>query len=108
MGQSWNAGQGKKFSKQVVLGKTYYTVNDHATNLGAYEDSQTYSTHVFTSYSRITGQPMTDGGTSAVGLCQRFGPVYDQKPQGLRDVAGPAPQHGRGALREGAKARGWW
>jgi hypothetical protein len=35
---------------------------------------------------------MTDGGTSAEGLCLRFGPVYDTPPKGLRNLDGPAPQ----------------
>ena len=95
MGQQWDPGQAKKFARQVKLGKKYYTVNEMATNLAPYEDAQTYSVHVFTGRSGLTGVPMTDGGTSAVGLCQRQGPVYDSKPKGIRNIAGPAPQVGR-------------
>jgi len=91
-GKCWQPNQASKFAKQVTFGKPYYTVNNHATNLGPYEDSQTYSVHVFTERSGLTGRPMTDGGTSAIGLCQRQGPVYDAPPRGLRNIAGPAPQ----------------
>lgn len=94
MSKCWNPGQANKFAKELRLNKPYYTVNNHATNLGPYEDSQTYSVHVFTERSGFTGSPMTDGGTSAIGLCQRQGPVYDTPPRGLRNIAGPAPQVG--------------
>lgn len=92
MSKCWDSRQANKFAKELKLNTAYYTVNNHATNLGPYEDSQTYSVHVFTERSFITGQPMTDGGTAAVGLCQRQGPVYDAPPRGLRNIAGPAPQ----------------
>lgn len=92
MPKSWSPGEAKKFAKQARLGVTYYTINKHATNLGAYEDRKTYSAHVFTRHAPITRNPMTDGGTSAEGLCLRYGPVYDTPPQGLRNLDGPAPQ----------------
>lgn len=107
MGRQWSPGQAKKFARDVVLGRKYYTVQDQATNLAPYEDPQTYSVHVFTGHSRLTGVPMTDGGTSAIQLC-RGGPVYDSVPRNVRPVAGPAPQHGSSALKAGGKARGWW
>lgn len=92
MGKKWEAHQGKKFARELKLGTKYYTVNDHATNLAPWHDEKTYSVHVFTGKSGFTAVPMTDGGTSAVGLCQRQGPVYDAPPRGLRNIAGPAPQ----------------
>lgn len=92
MSKCWQPGQAKKFAREVQMGKRYYTVNEMATNLAPWEDSQTYSVHVFTEHSFFTGQPMTAGGTAAIGLCQRQGPVYDAPPKGLRNIAGPLPQ----------------
>lgn len=91
MSKCWPPDKAKKFARELKLNTPYYTVNDHAANLGPYEDSQTYSVHVFTSHSGFTGVPMS-GSVSAVGLCQRQGPVYDTPPRGLRNIAGPAPQ----------------
>lgn len=108
MGKQWNPGQAKQFAKQVELDRPYYTVNDMATNLAPYEDDQTYSVHVFTYRSGFTAVPMTDGRTSAIALCRNQGPVYDTPPKGLRNIAGPAPQHGARAIRDGGRARGWW
>lgn len=92
VGKKWEAHQSRKFARQVEFNKPYYTVNDHAVNLAPWHDAQTYSVHVFTERAPITGNPMTAGGTSAAGLCQRQGPVYDVPPKGLRNIAGPAPQ----------------
>lgn len=94
MSKCWQPGQAKKFAKEIKLNTPYYTVNNMATNLAPWEDSQTYSVHVFTEHSLFTSQKMTAGGTSAIGLCQRQGPVYDAPPRGLRNIAGPAPQVG--------------
>jgi hypothetical protein len=91
MPKTWSPGDAKRFARQVQLGKTYYTVNAHARNLGAYEDTHTYSEHVFDSRRPFTGTPCS-GAVDAVTLCQRFGPVYEQPPRGLRNLAGPAPQ----------------
>lgn len=92
MSKCWQPNQASKFAKEVKLDKPYYTVNEMATNLAPWGDAKTYSVHVFTEHSFLTGQKMTDGGTSAVGLCQRQGPVYDTPPRGLRNIAGPLPQ----------------
>lgn len=90
-GKSWKPGEAKKFAKQVQLGKTYYYVQAHATNLGAYEDSHTYSEIVFDYRRPLTGTPAS-GSMNAVQVCQNWGPVYDAPPAGLRNLAGPAPQ----------------
>jgi hypothetical protein len=92
MPKSWSPRDAKKFAREARLNTTYYTINEHATNLGSYEDKRTYSAHTFTRHAPITRNPMTDGGTSAEGLCLRYGPVYDTPPTGLRNLAGPAPQ----------------
>jgi hypothetical protein len=91
MPKTWTAAQAKKFAREVTLGKAYYTVNSHARNLGPYEDTHTYSEHVFDARRPITGTPCS-GSVDAVTLCQRFGPVYEQPPAGLRNLADPAPQ----------------
>ena len=92
MSKCWQPGQASKFAKEVKLNTPYYTVNEMATNLAPWGDAQTYSVHVFTEHSLFTGQKMTAGGTAAVGLCQRQGPVYDAPPRGLRNIADPLPQ----------------
>ncbi|MFM9589866.1 hypothetical protein ACKI1J_14915 [Streptomyces scabiei] len=92
MAKSWKPSEAKKFAKHAQLGKTYYVIYDMATNLAPYEDAKTYSEFTFTRRAPFTGNLMTDGGTSAEGLCLRYGPVYDAPPQGLRNIAGPAPQ----------------
>jgi hypothetical protein len=91
MPKTWSPGDAKRFARQVQLGKTYYTVNSHARNLGSYEDSHTYSEHVFDGRRPFTNTPCS-GSVDAVTLCQRFGPVYEQPPAGLRNLDGPAPQ----------------
>jgi hypothetical protein len=91
MPKTWSPGDAKKFARQVQLGKTYYTVNSHARNLGSYEDSHTYSEHVFDGRRPFTNTPCS-GSVDAVTLCQRFGPVYEQPPAGMRNLSGPAPQ----------------
>ena len=92
MSKCWKPSEAKKFARQAQLGKTYYVAYDMATNLAPYEDKQTYSAFTLTRRAPLTGNLMTDGGTSAEGLCLRHGPVYDAPPQGLRNIAGPAPQ----------------
>lgn len=92
MSKCWKPSEAKKFARQAQLGKTYYVVYEHARNLGPYEDKQTYSEFRFTKRAPLTGNLMTEGGTSAEGLCLRYGPVYDAPPPGLRNIAGPAPQ----------------
>jgi hypothetical protein len=94
MAKSWSAAQAKKFAKEVRLGKPYYFVYDVARNRAPWEDAQLYSEVVFTKRLPLTGSPCTDGGHSAVTLCQTHGPVYDEPPAGMRNVATPGPQVG--------------
>jgi hypothetical protein len=111
MPKTWSPNQAKKFARDVTLGKTYYTVSAHARNLGPYEDSHTYSEHVFDARRPFTGTPCY-GSVDAVTLCQRFGPVYEQPPAGLRNLADPAPQvagplpHGYEGVLDEAELRG--
>ncbi|MCX5598410.1 hypothetical protein OOK29_09695 [Streptomyces phaeochromogenes] len=92
-GKTWSPGNAKKFAKDAKLGKPYYYINDHARNLGGYEDAHTYSEIVFDYRRPFTGTPAS-GSMDAVQLCQNFGPVYDSPPKGLRNLDGPAPQVG--------------
>ncbi|WP_055693412.1 hypothetical protein [Streptomyces prasinopilosus] len=94
MPKTWSPSQAKKFAKEARLNKPYYVVYDIAQNRAPYEDAQLYSEFTFTRRAPFTGNPMTDGGTSAEGLCLRYGPVYDKPPAGMRNVAGPGPQVG--------------
>lgn len=94
MPRTWKPSDAKRFCRDVQLGKTYYYVQNMATNIAPYEDSKTYSEVVFTDYLPFTKNPCTDGGYSAHTLCQNFGPMYDAPPRGLRNLDGPAPQVG--------------
>lgn len=91
MPKCWQPGDAKKFAKQAKLNTPYYVVRDMATNLAPYEDKQTYSQIVFTERRPFTNTPSA-GSMDAVQFCQNYGPVYDTPPQGLRNLAGPAPQ----------------
>jgi hypothetical protein len=92
--KTWKPAEAKKFARELKLGQPYYVVYKMATNIAPYEDPETYSEFVFTGRLSLTGSPCTDGGYSAVTLCQTFGPVYDTPPRGMRNIAGPAPQVG--------------
>lgn len=83
--KSWGSGQARKFASQAELGKTYYTISDQSAHARTYGVAQTVHAHTFTSRSLLTGQPMTDGRTSALALCRNQGPVYDTKPVVARD-----------------------
>ncbi|MPY47128.1 hypothetical protein [Streptomyces acidicola] len=92
MPKIWQPNEAKKFARQVQLGKSYYIVHTMATNLAPYEDPYLYSEVKFTRRLPLTGNIATDGGTSAIRMCQVYGPVYEERPAGLRKLAGPAPQ----------------
>ncbi|MGW5173154.1 hypothetical protein ACWERY_02150 [Streptomyces sp. NPDC004082] len=91
-GKTWRPQDAKRFAREVKLGAEYWVIYNVAQNMATYEDAQLCSKFVFTRHAPFTGTPMTDGGETAVGLCQRHGPVYDQKPAGIRDVAQAGPQ----------------
>lgn len=87
MAKGWMNGQAAKFAKQVELGRKYYVVREQSRHAASYGDKFLYAVHVFTKRSLLTGQPMTDGGTSALALCRNQGPVYDTPPKGMDDIA---------------------
>ena len=93
MPKSWEPRDAKRFAREVKLNKPYYFVYKVARNLAPYEDSRLYSEIVFTSRSIVTGSALCDG-QSAQGLCERYGPIYDTPPKGMRNVATPGPQVG--------------
>lgn len=76
----WAPGQAKKFARQVVLGKSYYTIEQSKAPWG---DEPLWKEWVFDHRQPITGTPMCSG-VSAVGACQRFGPMYDEQPTHIR------------------------
>jgi hypothetical protein len=93
MPKTWKPGDAKRFARDVRLGTPYYFVYDVARNAAPYEDARLYSEIVFDRHAPLTGTPMA-GSMSAVRLCQTYGPIYDQPPAGMRNVAGPGPQVG--------------
>ncbi|MEU8977631.1 hypothetical protein [Streptomyces sp. NPDC048309] len=102
-GKVWEPHKAKKFARELKLGKSYYVVMNIATSLAPYEDPQLYSEYVFTGHLPFTGNPCTDGGFSAVTLCQNFGPVYEEPPARMRNIADAPPQVA-GPVPEGYEA----
>jgi hypothetical protein len=94
MPKTWSTGQAKKFARELKFNTPYYFVYNIAQNIAPYEDAQLYSEVVFTRHAPFTGNPMTADGTSAVQLCQVYGPIHEQPPAGMRNVATPGPQVG--------------
>lgn len=92
MPKTWKPGEEKRFARELVLGRTYYTVVNIARNMAPYEDSQLYSEYVFTKRLPITGTPCTEDGFSAITLLRQFGPIHDAPPRGMRNIADRAPQ----------------
>jgi hypothetical protein len=93
-GRTWEPTRkgAKELNRWLSKGKTVYTINNMATNLAPYEDAQTYSTWTFDRRSLITGEWMT-GHLSVSGLLSHCGPVYEQPPAGMRDIATPGRQY---------------
>lgn len=90
MSKVWH--DGKKFNRQLKPGHKYWVVMDVATNLAPYEDSQLASSYVFVKKHPLLNVWVTEGMTDAEGLVLKYGPVYETKPEGIRDLAGPGPQ----------------
>ncbi|MGC4984298.1 hypothetical protein ACLQ18_27265 [Streptomyces sp. DT193] len=102
-GKVWEPTKAKKFARELEFGKSYYVIANIATNLAPYEDPQMYSEYVFTERLSFTGNPCTEGGMSAVTLCQNFGPVYEDQPRSMRRLGSPGPQVA-GPVPEGYEA----
>ncbi|WP_438489549.1 hypothetical protein [Streptomyces sp. S186] len=66
----------KKFARDVVPGKTYYSIHTAAYPWG---DEQVWMPWEFNDKQWFTGAKM-DGAVSAEGACLRYGPMYDTKP----------------------------
>ncbi|WP_262062630.1 hypothetical protein [Streptomyces sp. STR69] len=101
-GKVWQPTEAKKFAKWARKGVTVYVVYNMATNLAPYEDDQLFSAYTANWQSPITGSVMF-GHLSANALCQNFGPVYEEPPTGMRNIATPPPQVD-GPLPEGYEA----
>lgn len=91
-GRTWQPRDSKKFARQAQLGKSYYVVLNIARRVAPYEDAQLYSEYTFTGRLPFTGNACTSSGYSAEDICRLYGPVYEDRPAGLRNVAAPAPQ----------------
>ena len=91
-GKIWQPRDAKKFARQARLNKSYYVVLNTARRVAPYEDAQLYSEYRFTGKLPFTGSACTDSGYSAEDICRLYGPIYEEKPAGLRNVAAPAPQ----------------
>ena len=91
-GRGWQPRDSKKFARQARLNKPYYVVLNVARRVAPYEDARLYSEYVFTGKLPFTGNACTDSGYSAEDICRLYGPVYEDRPAHLRNVAAPAPQ----------------
>jgi hypothetical protein len=75
---------------QRGAGTTVYTITEQRDwGIGR---ERTFSDWTFTRISRLTGQWVTDGGTSLGQLMSSYGAVYTDPPRGIRHAAAPAPQ----------------
>ncbi|MFJ6566605.1 hypothetical protein ACIQNU_04245 [Streptomyces sp. NPDC091292] len=90
-GKVWPPNKSKKFAREAKLHVPYYVILKVAQNLAPYEDSHLYSEYVFTTRQPFTGIPL-DGSMGAGQLCLTYGPVYEDRPVGIRNVATPGPQ----------------
>ncbi|MFF4574853.1 hypothetical protein [Streptomyces sp. NPDC001410] len=90
-GKVWQPKDAKKFARQAKLNRPYYVVMQIATNLAPYEDSQLYSEYVFEGHRPFTGTPYC-GSMDAESLCLLYGPVYEEPPADIRNIATPGPQ----------------
>lgn len=81
----------KKAGRELRKGDRFYTIAQVATNLAPYEDDQLYSEHIVTGDHPLLGGAMV-GGQSVEGICLRSGPIYMDRPDGIRDIATPGPQ----------------
>lgn len=106
MSNQWGPGQAKKFAGQVELGKSYYVVRNQSAHAATYGAARLYDVHVFTHRSVLTGQPMTDGRTSALALCRNQGPVYDAPPRGASPMSGSRDRDRQSAGDFDKRARG--
>jgi hypothetical protein len=91
-GRSWQPRDSKRFARQAKLNTTYYVVMNVNRRVAPYEDAQLYSEYVFTGRLPFTNNACTSSGYSAEDICRLYGPVYEQRPTGMRNVAAPAPQ----------------
>ena len=99
-GRVWQPRDSAKFARQARLNKPYYVVLNTARRVAPYEDAQLYSEYVFTKHLPFTGSACTSSGYSAADICRLYGPVCEERPARLRNVAAPAPQVA-GPLPEG-------
>lgn len=74
-----------KFARSVKLHKPYYVIVTHNMPWGGTADL--VHEHVFVKYFPITGDPITDGGTSAATLHLHYGgQVFTERPPGLQTL----------------------
>lgn len=81
----------KKAGRELRKGDRFYVVMSVATNIAPYEDDRLYSEHIVTGDHPLLGGAMV-GGQSVEGICLRSGPIYMDRPDGIRNVATPGPQ----------------
>jgi hypothetical protein len=97
----------KRAAKAARKGMKLYVIKDVAQNIAPYEDAQLYSKYVVTHQQAITGAWMICGSLSVEGLVLRDGPVYTEKPKGIRDIAIPGRQVAGPNAQTIAKKAGW-
>lgn len=82
----------KKAGREVKKGQKLYVILNVAQNVAPYEDARLYSEHVVSYRHPLLGGWMISGSLSVEGLVLRNGPVYTDKPKGVRNIATPGPQ----------------
>jgi hypothetical protein len=81
----------KKAGRELKKGDRFFIVMSVATNLAPYENDQLYSEYTVTGDHPLIGGAMV-GGQSVEGICLRSGPIYMDRPDGIRNIATPGPQ----------------
>jgi len=82
----------RKANRQARKGQKLYVLRQVATNLAPYEDSHLYDEYEVAYRHPLLDAWMISGSLSVEGLVLRDGPVYTDKPKGVRQLSGPGPQ----------------
>lgn len=91
----WNRSKrdAKELGRIAQVGDVLYTIADVSHEVAPYEDARLYSEHVVTFLHPFSVTPaMISGSQSVESLVLNFGPVYTERPTGIRNVSSRAAQ----------------
>ncbi|WP_030757328.1 hypothetical protein [Streptomyces sp. NRRL F-5135] len=82
----------KRADRDVRKGQKLYVIREVSRHVAPYEDKHLYDEYTVSHRHPLMPGWMISGSLSVEGLVLRSGPVYTEKPTGLRGVHQPAPQ----------------